>query len=88
MGGVHGPGLPDVGVARVVQLGAVSQVALGDQEPAGPAPVEFPPPHLGVRPVPSGDLERVAVGQLPATRVDRGIEPGPDQVTDTGLISV
>ena len=42
VGGVHGAALSDVGVARVVQLGAVRQVRPGDQERAGPAPVEVP----------------------------------------------
>ena len=88
VGGVHGPALPDVGVARVVQLGAVRQVRPGDQERAGPGPVELPAPHLGVGPVPSGDLERVPVGQLPAARIDLRVEPGPDQVAGTGLVAV
>jgi len=38
--------------------------------------------------VPAGDLQGVAVGQLAAVCVDRGIEPGPDQVASTGLIAV
>ena len=38
VGGVDGPALADVGVARVVQLGAVGQVRPGDQERAGPSP--------------------------------------------------
>ena len=84
----HGPALPDVGVARVVQLGAVGQVAPGDQERAGPAPVKFPPLHLSAGPLPAGDSQSVAVGQLPAARVDRGVEPGPDQVAGTGLVAV
>ena len=88
VGGVHGPALPDVGVARVVQLGAVRQVRPGDQERAGPGPAELPAPHLDVGPVPSGDLQRVAVGQLPAARVDLRVEPGPDQVAGTGLVAV
>jgi hypothetical protein len=88
VGGVHGPALPDVGVARVVQLGAVGQVRPRDQERAGPRPVELPAAHLGVRTVPAGDPQGVPVGQLPAARVDLGIKPGPDQVTGPGLVAV
>jgi len=88
VGGVDGAALGDVDVAAVPELGAAREVAQGDPERIGPGPVITLPPDLRVRPAPAGDPQGVPVGERAAARVDLGVQAGPDQVTDPGLVPV
>jgi hypothetical protein len=88
VGGVDGAALGDVDVAGVGEFGVAGQVGPGHLEGPGPGPVQPLPPDHGVWAPECGDHKGVAVGELAAARVDLGVQPSPDQVTDAGVVAV